>query len=297
MIRTLRHMETHPLSREHYLLIEAAIGYYRENFRAQPVVDDVAAHLRVSTSYLKRLFRRWAGIPPKQFLETLTAEYVRRRLIESRDLVGSAFEAGLSGPGRLHDHMVTVYATTPGEVKALGATLAVRYGIGATPFGEAIVFTSDRGISRLEFVDDNKAAILESFRADWPKAQVTRDDKTAKTLLSSVFDSQHSHDFRLLLRGTNFQINVWKALLNIPSGRLVSYGEVARRLKAPKSHRAVASAVARNPVAYLIPCHRVIRESGLLGGYHWGETRKQAVIGWEGARAEGTRATGSAGAG
>lgn len=279
-------MKTKEYNPGHYSLIESAIRYYTENFRSQPEIERVASHLKVSVPHFKRLFKEWVGIPPKQFLETITADRARQYLKRSKDLLDTVIETGLSGTSRLHDHMLTVYAVTPGEIKSGQFKKSFSYGSAPSPFGECIIFFNDRGICHLAFKDRPKSDIIALFNKRWNDADLQRDDKTAGVFINKIFADDSEEKIPVLLRGTNFQINVWKALIRIPPGRLLSYSDIAKTIDSPKAHRAVANAVARNPVAYLIPCHRVIRESGLIGGYYWGEHRKRAMIGWEMARAQ-----------
>ena len=268
-----------------YERIEQVIAYLEQHFREQPELSEIAAQVGLSEYHLQRLFRRWAGISPKRFLQYLTAEYARDRLQESRSVLDTAFEAGLSGPGRLHDLTVNVYAMTPGEVKDRGAGLTITYGFCHSPFGDCVIGMTARGVCALNFVAPGaRAAALDALRAEWPGAQFAEDSRAAQALADRVFGGNGHAPISLFLKGTNFQIRVWEALLTIPPGALVTYGDVAARLGQPAATRAVGTAVGRNPVAYLIPCHRVIRGSGVVGEYRWSAARKKAIIAWEAAR-------------
>ena len=233
------------------------------------------------------MFSRWAGVSPKRLLQLMTAEAAVRRMRETGDLLDVALASGMSGPGRLHDLFVNLEAMSPAEYRRAAAGVTICHGSGATPFGRARVAFTDRGICRLAFVGDD-AAGPESLAADWPEARLRRDDDAAAAVLARVFalpPAAAGRGLSLWVRGTNFQVQVWRALLRIPFAGLLSYSQLAALLGSPKAARAVGSAVARNPVAFLIPCHRVLRESGEFGLYHWGEDRKQAICAWEAAHA------------
>ncbi|MCD4685683.1 MAG: methylated-DNA--[protein]-cysteine S-methyltransferase [Anaerolineae bacterium] len=262
------------------------IDYLHDNFRAQPDLATIAAHVGLSEFHLQRLFRRWAGISPKRYLQYLTAEYARARLQDSRDVLNTTYDAGLSSPGRLHDLTVNVYAMTPGEVKAGGAGNTITTGIHNSPFGECLIGATARGVCALRFVEPGaRAAALSDLRTEWPHAYFEQDAAITSPVFARIFGGTDApHTISLLMKGTNFQIRVWEALLRIPAGALVTYGDVAAHLGSPGAARAVGSAVGRNPIAYLIPCHRVIRSQGIIGAYRWSATRKRAIIGWEAAQ-------------
>lgn len=271
-----------------YVRIEKAIRYLDENFHRQPSLAEVAQAVGLSEYHFQRLFRRWAGISPKRFLQFLTAEHAKQLLRDSRSTLDVAFSVGLSGPGRLHDLLVSTEAMTPGEVKQAGAGLLVRYGIHPGPFGESLLALTDRGICALAFLPGGeKESAVEELRRRWPAAELREDATATLPVLQRVFDGSRElpAPLGLHLRGTNFQIRVWEALLRIPSGAVATYEDVARMIGSPGAARAVGSAVAANPVAYLIPCHRVIRGTGAFGEYRWGSARKRAILGWEAARA------------
>lgn len=264
--------------------IEQVIIYLNTHFREQPDLATIAAQVGMSEYHLQRTFRRWAGISPKRFVQYLTAEYVRDRLAESRDVLGTAFEAGLSGPGRLHDLTVNVYAMTPAELRDHGAGLTITYGFHDSPFGECLIGTTPRGVCALRFVPAGEhERVLADLRAEWPAVRFERDFAATQPVVEQVFSADR-RALPLLVKGTNFQIRVWEALLRIPSGALVSYGDVALAIGSPRASRAVGSAAGCNPIAYLIPCHRVIRRTGVIGEYRWESPRKQAILAWEAAQ-------------
>jgi len=274
-----------------YVRIEKAILFLQQNFRSQPSLAEVARHVGLSDGHFQRLFKRWAGISPKRFLQYLTAEYIERLLCEShRNLLDASLDAGLSGPGRLHDLMVNVHAATPGELKRQGDGLEIRYGRHPTPFGDCLLATTARGICSLEFIDSaTEEDPLSTLQERWPRARYHPDQALTRPLVTRIFASaENSGDppLDLHLSGSNFQIRVWEALLKIAPGQLISYSDLARLAGNPAAARAAGSANANNPVACLIPCHRVIRRCGSFGQYRWGIARKQALYGWERARLE-----------
>jgi AraC family transcriptional regulator of adaptative response/methylated-DNA-[protein]-cysteine methyltransferase len=289
---------THDQPNPAYETVAAAIRFVRGHALTQPSLDEVARHVGLSPSHLQRVFSDWAGISPKRFLQFLTKENAKTLLRESRDVLSAAIESGLSGPGRLHDLMVNCEALTPGEIGALGEGLVIRCGFAASPFGTIIIGSTVRGICHLRFVEPGETDIEEaSLHTEWPHAQFDRDDEAAQRLATDLFDPfSEPKPLSLLLRGTNFQIKVWEALLRIPSGHTLSYGDLAAMATLPKAQRAVGTAMAHNRIAVLIPCHRVIRESGEAGLYRWGADRKRAIIGWEQSRrvARNERETGCA---
>ncbi len=271
-----------------YARIEKAILFLEENFRRQPSLGELAAHVGLSEYHFQRLFRRWAGISPKRFLQYLTAEYARELLREPRSTLEVAYEAGLSGPGRLHDLLVSVEAMTPGEVKRSGAGLTIRYGIHPSPFGECLLALTGRGICTLAFLPpEGRDQGIAELRSRWEASELREDPAATLALLQRIFHPSPEGPrpmVNLHLKGTNFQLKVWEALLKIPAGHLTTYEEIAASLEMPGAARAVGNAVGQNPVAFLIPCHRVIRKTGAFGGYRWGAARKKALVGWEAAR-------------
>lgn len=270
-----------------YRRIEKVIAYLELNYPAQPDLAEMARQARLSQFHFQRLFTRWAGISPKRFVQCLTVEHAKRLLHESSAVLDTALDAGLSGPGRLHDLFVSIEAVTPGEYKKRGAGLEIDYGFHATPFGLCLLGLTQRGICWLSFVNSSdRNAALSDMCKYW--AGATFHERPAKTssVAKSAFsrlnpEASRNRGLSLFLAGTNFQIKVWQALLRVPAGHLVSYQMLGSAVGAPNACRAVGAAVGRNPIAYLIPCHRVVRQSGALGGYHWGETRKRAMLGWE----------------
>ncbi len=270
-----------------YDTVAAAIRYLEANFRHQPSLDELATHLHLSPFHLQRLFKRWAGISPKRFLQYLTVDYARQLLAEEQSVLAAAYEAGLSGPGRLHDLFVSVDAVTPGEFKQKGAGLQIAYGFHETPFGECLLAATSRGVSDLAFLSEGeREEAVANLRRRWPDANLIEQPEMTQPLAAAIFPAEPGAALgrvSLVLQGTNFQVKVWEALLAIPAGHAVSYEDVAASIGRPTAVRAVASAVAANHIAYLIPCHRVLRKSGDSGEYRWSATRKKAMLGWEAA--------------
>lgn len=267
-----------------YARVAEAIAWLSAHRREQPDLAALARQLQLSEMHVQRLFTRWAGISPKRFLQSLTLDYARSQLAATRDLLNLSFDAGLSGPGRLHDLFVTLDAVTPGEAKSGGLDVSIRYGVHPTPFGDALIAASARGICKLHFLapGDRPSSLL---RAECPRATLVADAASTAPLVAAIFHAARpAGPLALWVKGSNFQIQVWRALLAIPSGRLASYRAIAQGIGRPHAARAVGNAIAANPLAYLIPCHRVIRESGALGGYRWGLARKAAIQGWESVR-------------
>jgi AraC family transcriptional regulator of adaptative response/methylated-DNA-[protein]-cysteine methyltransferase len=268
-----------------YERIEVAIRYLEENFLLQPNLDEVAAATGLSPHHFHRLFSRWVGTTPKRFLQFLTVEYAKDRLRESNSVMEAAWDAGLSGGSRLHDLMVTVEAVTPGEFKQGGADLEVRWGVHPSPFGECVLGITDRGLCALEFLTDRSSQEVQNeLTRRWPGAALQESRKETEPYLEKLFPEPGAvprGPFTLLIKGTNFQLQVWQALLQIPPGYLTSYGAIAKHLGRPGASRAVGQAVGWNPISYLIPCHRVIQSAAGLGGYRWGLPRKQAMLAWE----------------
>ena len=274
-----------------FALVARAIAYLQRHRLQQPSLERLSAALDCAPATVQRQFAAFAGVTPKRFVQYLTKEHARRLLADSADVLGAALAAGLSSPGRLHDLMVSTEALTPGEVGRLGAGVRLQYTFAESPFGCVLAAASPRGLAFLGFVDEaagGRPAATADLAARWPRATLVADDSVAP-VVARVFarfsrSAPVAPPLHLLLAGTNFQIKVWEALLAIPEGRLVSYGALARALGRPEAVRAVAGAVGRNPLSVLIPCHRVIRESGDPGGYHWGLPRKLALIACESLR-------------
>lgn len=272
---------------DNYRRIAKAISYLEKNHREQPSLDEIAAQVHLSKFHFTRIFKRWAGVTPLQFIQFLTLEFSKAQLDAYSSVLDSAHNAGLSGPGRLHDLFVTFDAITPGEYKQQGQGLKINYGIHSSPFGTCLLAVTSRGICYLGFGDDTTEELLNDCFQRWPKATFTEDPQKTGVLVEAIFTSHTStpsKPFHLLLKGTNFQIQVWKALLTLPRGQRISYQGLATLLGKPQAYRAVASGVAANPVGYLIPCHRVISKSGRLQKYRWGVERKKMLLGWEAAR-------------
>lgn len=271
-----------------YRRIEQAILFLQENHRRQPSLEEMAASVHLSKYHFGRLFKRWAGVTPKQFLQHLTLDYAKDRLAEAESVLDASLAAGLESPSRLHDLFVTLEAMTPGEYKRRGEGLAIRYGFHPTPFGLGLLATTDRGICALRFVgQEGQDGTLDQLKGEWPEAEFVSDPEATQALVDRIFSpfsNGRQEPFHLLLKGTNFQVQVWRALLAIPKGALVSYQDLARAMGRPKATRAVASAVARNPIGYFIPCHRVIGSNGRIHNYRWGAARKKAILGWEASR-------------
>lgn len=264
-----------------YERVARAIGFIRDNVEQQPDLKTVAEHIGLSPYHFQRLFQRWAGVSPKRFLEFLTVEQAKRLLRQSSSVLDASLQSGLSGPGRLHDHFVSIESVTPGEYRKRGEGLQISYGFSDSPFGEAFLAQTERGILALSFVDgQNREGVLDSLKVEWPFASIKKDPATAKQLMQQLFDGEEEPKDKLLLlvKGTNFQVKVWQALLSIPTGAVCSYQALANDIGRPKSVRAVANAVAANPVAWLIPCHRVLRSNGELSGYRWGAERKRLML-------------------
>jgi AraC family transcriptional regulator of adaptative response/methylated-DNA-[protein]-cysteine methyltransferase len=268
-----------------YERMAEAIAFMRQHHRSQPDLKTIAQAVHLSEYHFQRVFTQWAGISPKRFLQYLTVEYAKGRIAETENLLSLTAEAGLSSPGRLHDLFVSLEAMSPGEYKAAGAGLSIRYGLHETPFGQCLIARTDRGICTLQFVEmEARPVTVEArLRDQWPAADLVWDPATTAELSDRIFQPRQSPVGPLVLhvKGTNFQIQVWRALLTIPFGGMTTYQGLATEIGRPTAARAIGNAVGRNPIGYLIPCHRVIRGSGELGGYRWGLARKTAMLGWE----------------
>lgn len=274
-----------PEQTRQYVLVARAISFIRDNAKQQPSLEQVAEATHVSPFHLQRLFVEWAGISPKRFLQYLTKEYAKRQLLSSHDVLSVTEDAGLSSTSRLHDLMVTCEAMTPREIKAGGEGLEITCGYAFSPFGEVIVGWTQRGICHFAFSTANHDAMQAELVEYWPNAKFSRDDSQAQFLLQDIFPATPSRGrVHLVLRGTNFQIKVWEALIHTDFGRVTSYQQLAERAGCPRAQRAVGTALAANHIGFLIPCHRVIRESGDAGSYRWGAERKLAMLAWEAAR-------------
>jgi AraC family transcriptional regulator of adaptative response/methylated-DNA-[protein]-cysteine methyltransferase len=280
-------MSTESWARD-YARIEKAIAFIEGHIDSRPGLAEAARAAGLSEFHFQRLFRRMVGISPKRYEQFLTKEAAKRALEASASILDTSYEAGLSGPGRLHDLFVSCEAVTPGEWKSLGQGLEIRWGFHPTPFGECLIAVTPRGVCSLSFVAHGaRRAAREALAAGWSNASLREDEPGTRALVARIFGAEAASPVAdpaplpLLLRGTNFQLKVWEALLAIPPGRVASYESVARRIGSPGSARAVGTAVGSNPVAFLIPCHRVVRAGGGLGGYRWGPGRKRLMLAWE----------------
>ncbi|HEY3475363.1 MAG TPA: methylated-DNA--[protein]-cysteine S-methyltransferase [Anaerolineales bacterium] len=266
---------------EDYLRIEQAILYLENHYKDQPELGEVAANIGLSEYHFQRLFTRWAGVSPKRFLQFLTKEGAKDLLDRSENLLDTTHQVGLSSLGRLHDLFVTVEAVTPGEYKSGGAGVTIRYGLHPTPFGKCLIAATDRGICHLSFVRSSEGDAIDSLVSEWKQARMIEDYRATAPLIGPIFDLRYSNQRKPLsvhLRGTNFQLKVWEALLEIPAGEVTTYAGIASRIGKPGATRAVGTAVGHNPIAVLIPCHRVIRKVGEFGNYRYGILRKKALL-------------------
>lgn len=270
-----------------YQRIEKAIQFIVTNAEAQPSLEEIAAAVHLSPFHFQRLFSSWVGVTPKRFLQTLTVERAKNLLATSKPIELVSDAVGLSTSSRLHDHFISLEAVTPGQFKSAGAGLEIQYGTHETPFGNCLIATTDRGICKLAFVDSSDIGQeISALQKQWPEAQIAEDQQSTAEVAAAVFqaDPNPERPISLQVRGTNFQVMVWRALLQIPQGALQSYSSIASAIGKPSATRAVGTAVGSNPIAFLIPCHRVVRQSGGIGGYRWGETRKHAMHAWESAQ-------------
>ena len=294
-----------------YDLVRDAISFISREWRDQPEVETIAEAVGLSAPELTQLFRRWAGLTPKAFLQAVTLDHARRLLDSSASVLDASYEAGLSGPGRLHDLFVTHEAMSPGEYKSGGAGLTIRYGFHPSTFGLALVMANERGLCGLAFADDaapdlegfdpampaaskslapriGRAGALRDMAHRWPRARIIEDQAATASYAARIFQPdqwRQDQPLRVFMIGTDFEVRVWEALLRIPLARAATYSDVAACIGKPKASRAVGAAVGRNPISFVVPCHRVLGKSGALTGYHWGITRKQAMLGWEAGQA------------
>jgi AraC family transcriptional regulator of adaptative response/methylated-DNA-[protein]-cysteine methyltransferase len=269
-----------------YATVKRAIEFISTRYREQPSIEAIAEHVGLSASHFQHVFKRWAGLTPKAFLQAITIERARELLRDSATVLDAAYDVGLSGPSRLHDLFVAHEALTPGDYQRNDLTLA--YGFHASPFGEAIVVVTPRGMAGLGFVDEgNRQGALADMARRWPRARLVEDLHATAPYASRAFDPalwRPDAPLRVVLIGTDFELRVWETLLNVPMGCATTYSDIARKIGKPKAARAVGAAVGRNPISFVVPCHRVLGRSGALTGYHWGLARKQAIIGWEAGR-------------
>jgi len=278
-----------PVPADDYAIIRQVIELLTGTWREQPSLETIAAHVGMEPTRLQKLFTRWAGLSPKAFLQAVTLDHARLLLEQSATVLDTTYEVGLSGPGRLHDLFVTHEAITPGAYRARGAGLTISYGFHASPFGSALVMTTQYGLAGLAFADPDAGAAgedaaLADMAGRWPQAGFVRDDAATAPLACRIFDPKEwraDRPLRIVMIGTDFEVRVWETLLKIPVGKATSYSALARHIDKPKAARAVGAAVGRNPISFVVPCHRVLGRSGSLTGYHWGLTRKRAILGWE----------------
>jgi AraC family transcriptional regulator of adaptative response/methylated-DNA-[protein]-cysteine methyltransferase len=270
---------------KHYQLISEALFWLFQNQQEQPGLEELADHIGLSPQYLQRLFQDWAGVSPKQFLKYLTKAQAMSRLQEGKTVLESALSSGLSGPGRLHDLLITTEAMTPGEARRKGLGVDMKYGFGMTPFGEALIAWTSRGICFLGFCHEGgEQHIRAHFNQQWPDADLVEDYPGACEKLAAIFTEDEQQQLKVWLRGSPFQLRVWEALLRLPAGTHGTYGQLASIAGNAGSSRATGTAIGRNPVSWLIPCHRVITSLGTIGGYRWGINTKQAMIAYEAAK-------------
>jgi len=276
------------IAADDYDVVRRAIAHIRGNWREQPDIETIADAAKVTPTELHHLFRRWAGLTPKDFLAALTLDHARKILRDSASVLDASYEVGLSGPGRLHDLFVTHEAMSPGEWKSGGEGLQLRYGFHPSPFGIALVIVAPRGLAGLAMADAGKErAALKDMKGRWPNATYMEDSAVTAPVAARIFDPKlwrPDQPLRVVLLGTDFEVRVWETLLRIPMGRFATYSGIAGHIDKPKAARAVGAAVGKNPISFVVPCHRVIGKSGELTGYHWGLTRKRAMLGWEAAK-------------
>jgi AraC family transcriptional regulator, regulatory protein of adaptative response / methylated-DNA-[protein]-cysteine methyltransferase len=268
-----------------YAIVRRAIAYISERWRAQPEIEQIAHAVGVTPDELHHLFRRWAGLTPKAFLQAITLDNARKLLRDSVSVLDASYEVGLSGPGRLHDLFVTHEAMSPGEWKSGGEGLTISYGFHPSPFGVALVMATPRGLAGLAFGDSGEEqSMLDDMRSRWPNATYVEDRSLTTPLAARIFDNRlwrADRPLRIVMIGTDFEVRVWETLLGIPMGKCSTYSDIAARIGRPKAARAVGAAVGKNPLSFVVPCHRVLGRSGDITGYHWGLTRKRAMLGWE----------------
>lgn len=272
-------MDEIKLLHNNYKQIEKAIRYIDENFKEHPSIDEVAKNIGMSKFHFIRVFREYVGVTPKQFLHSVTLNYAKEHIKESKSILDSSLDIGLSSSSRLHELFVNLIGVTPKEWREKGQDVRITYGYGETPFGEALIGFTDKGVCYLGFIDENKEEIFNRFHELWANANLHLDETSAKEYLKNIFIKNKKYS--LFVKGTNLQVNVWKALLNLPNGTVVTYQDIANYLDKPKATRAIASAIGKNHIAYLIPCHRVIAKSGAMSGYRWGIERKKILIACE----------------
>jgi len=270
------------LKNDNYKKIEKVIRYIDENFKEQPTIDEISLYIGMSKYHLIRVFKEYVGVTPMQFLQSITLNYAKEHLKKSKSILDSSLDLGLSSSSRLHDLFVNIIGVTPKEYKESGKNVDITYGYGSTPFGKALIAFTKRGVCYLGFIDENQKLIFDRFQEIWAKANLIENNEKAKEYLNKIFVKKEKFD--LYVKGTNFQINIWKALLNIPSGTITTYEDIAKMVNKPKAASAVAGAIGSNHIGYLIPCHRVLAKSGAMSGYRWGIDRKKILLAYEAAK-------------
>ena len=268
-----------------YDLVKHTLAFISENWREQPSLETLADQAGLSPTHLQRLFTRWAGLSPKAFLQAVTLDHARGLLRDSTSILDASYELGLSGPGRLHDLFVTHEGMSPGIYKAHGRGLSIRYGFHDCPFGRALILITSEGLAGLAFADHGKEkSALADMTLRWPEATYVEDQQATASYARRIFEAerwQPDQPLKIVFIGTDFEIRVWETILRIPFGKASTYSDIACHIGKPKAARAVGTAVGKNPISFVVPCHRVLEKSGGLGGYHWGLTRKRAILGWE----------------
>jgi AraC family transcriptional regulator of adaptative response/methylated-DNA-[protein]-cysteine methyltransferase len=268
-----------------YDMVKHTLAFISENWRDQPSLDTLADQAGLSPTHLQRLFTRWAGLSPKAFLQAVTLDHARGLLRDSASILDASYELGLSGPGRLHDLFVTHEGMSPGIYKAHGRGLNIQYGFHDCPFGRALILITNEGLAGLAFADHCKEkSALADMTARWPEATYVENQQATAAYAKRIFESERwkpDQPLKIVFIGTDFEIRVWETILRIPFGKASTYSDIASHIGKPKAARAVGSAVGKNPISFVVPCHRVLEKSGGLGGYHWGLTRKRAILGWE----------------
>jgi AraC family transcriptional regulator, regulatory protein of adaptative response / methylated-DNA-[protein]-cysteine methyltransferase len=265
-----------------YCRVAEAIEYLTVNFKSQPDLTDVARQVHLSPSHFQRIFTEWAGVSPKKFMQYLSLNHLRERIFDTQNLNQAADLVGFSTQSRVYDLFVSIEGVTPNEYKTLGQGLVIQYGFHPTPFGECFIAMTEKGICALSFVDEtNKQQTFQAFMDKWQAAKLVFNASNTEGVVYQIFDPNVKNKIQIWIQGTNFQLKVWEALLKIPQGSVSTYQKIAENIQNPKAVRAVGTAIGSNPIAFLIPCHRVIKSTGIIGEYHWGSTRKKAILGWE----------------
>ena len=265
-----------------YHRVAEAIEYLTDNFKNQPDLDEVARQVHLSPAHFQRIFTEWAGVSPKKFMQYLSLDHLRSRIFDTSNLNQAADLVGFSTQSRVYDLFVSIEGVTPNAYKTHGRGLEIQYGFHSTPFGECFMATTEKGLCALSFVEEtNKKATFQAFLERWQAAKLVQNAQNTEGVLQQIFDPKSTNKINVWLQGTNFQLKVWEALLKIPQGSVSTYQKIADSIQNPKAVRAVGTAIGNNPIAYLIPCHRVIKATGAIGEYHWGSVRKKAILGWE----------------